>query len=169
MGSECSWDIVIMIWMELRRHLDEGETMILEPVFRWDSTWMEIRHKSNKLDGLGVMPGWNWHEVFRTGWEVIQVAGSTNIILGHYRWNMDGGDMDRGEMRIYRPGFVWWCKDGGETKKSGPRCCSGRTWIDVKCILKPGLVWDVTWWSRDAIFVNWMELRRHLDEDGTQM
>ena len=68
MGSACSWDIVIMICMELRRNLNEGETRILEPVFRWDSTWMEMRHTSSKLDWLRVMPGWNWHAVFRTGW-----------------------------------------------------------------------------------------------------
>ena len=68
MGSACSWDIVITICMELRRNLNEGETRILEPVFRWDSTWMEMRHTSSKLDWLRVMPGWNWHAVFRTGW-----------------------------------------------------------------------------------------------------
>ena len=91
MGSECSWDIVITICMELRLHLDEGEARILEPVFRWDSTWMEMRHKSSKLDWLGVVPGWNWLAVFRTGMEVIQaeVASSTNIgtlMVHRWRW-----------------------------------------------------------------------------------
>ena len=66
--SECSWDIAITICMGLSCHLNEGETRILEPVFRWDSTWIEMRHKSSKLDWLGVMPGWNWHAVFRTEW-----------------------------------------------------------------------------------------------------
>ena len=72
MGSECSWDIVIPIWMELRRHLNEGETRILEPVFMWDSTWMEMKRKFSKSDWLGVMPGLNWYAVFRTRMEVIQ-------------------------------------------------------------------------------------------------
>ena len=113
MGSECSWDIVITICMELRRHLAEGETRILEPVFRWDSTWMVMRHKSSSTNiGTLMVHRWRWYKNIGTSMLVTQdleLDAHLENWIG-LKYYLDGTDR-----QFSWPGWSWgviWMKMG---------------------------------------------------------
>ena len=56
-GWSCMGRCSLGTWMEVRHHLDGGESRISGPFWRWDMTWIAVRCESSDPDGDNVLCG----------------------------------------------------------------------------------------------------------------
>ena len=163
-------------WMEVRHHLDGGETRVSGPFWRWDWTWISVRCEFSDLDGDNVLCG-DGTRIFETWIQLRRDLSEVELFVIRPVWISNGIwmelrcnylDMGWGEMR---PGWssgvnLWPLIELGQDVD----------WGDTNISTVIGVRWDLHAGGPYMFIVAWrcdatsLEVRRNYQHlDGGEM